>query len=58
MERKFAAKHCVYNNEPGYQFKQYDINGNLICSQFIPEDSMEEYLKEAGIGREDIIMEE
>lgn len=58
MEGKFAAKRYIYNNESGYQFEQYNTNGDLICSQFIREDSMEEYLKETGIEREDIIIEE
>lgn len=58
MEGKFVAKRCIFNNELGYQFEQYGSNGDLICSQFIPEVSIEEYIKEVGIKREDIIMEE
>ena len=45
MENKFITRRRSLQGESGYQFEQYGNNGNLLRSQFIPEDSMDEYLE-------------
>lgn len=58
MENKFITRRCSLQVESVYQFEQYGNNENLLRSQFIPEDSMDEYLEEYGIRREEILVEE
>ena len=48
MKNGFIAKPCNFQGENGYMLDQYH-DGNVVCSQFVPESSFDYFCKVAGI---------